>query len=208
MPEARSHQPYSTNLPFSKDLCDDVKLDGCMTPPGIRAVCRESQWTCDQFGSLVHNICGSRRSGWFNPAIDEVFIHVDLIGHLQDLNLASVEILSFSQCLFTTPQSCLGILKEILQSVPRCRVVKLYPCKEALGHGKYALWDGSADSPELERDDTVGVHRMIHAGIWTQFSVSWADLRRGVVRVWEECLESSSDRFILPRLIGVRACHC
>ncbi|OAQ58282.1 hypothetical protein VFPPC_17009 [Pochonia chlamydosporia 170] len=70
-------QPYSTNLLFSKELCDKVELDGCMTPPAIRAVCRESQWTCGQVGSLVHNICGSRRSGWFNPAIDEVFTKIN-----------------------------------------------------------------------------------------------------------------------------------
>lgn len=207
MSEARSHQPYSINLPFSKDMCNKVELDGCMTPPAIRAVCCESRRVCDQSGSLVHNICGSSRSGWFSPAMDEVFIHVDLIGHLHNLNLTSVEILSFPQCLFTSPQGCVGIFKEVLRSVPRCRVVKLYPCKAVVGYGKYALWNVSANYPELEAGEKVGVHMMTHAGFETQLFVSWADLHRSVIRVWEECSESSADRFNLPKLVGMRACH-
>lgn len=185
-----------------------MELDGIVEPPAMRAVCRESRWVSDQFGSLVDKLCGSSSRGWFNATIDEVFIHVDTICRFQDLNLSSVKILGFPQCQFYTPEKCTRILNDILQFAPRCRVVKLYLCRSAIIYGDYDLWNGKAGFSELEDEEIIGVYRTLQDLGWTQISVSWADLRHGVTKVWEEYMESADVKAALPCLVGVRACYC
>lgn len=171
-------------------------------------MCLESQRVSDQFGSLVQKLCGSSCRGWFNAAIDEMFIHVDTICRFQDLNLSSMEILSFPRYQFSTTEKCTRILKDILQFAPSCRVVKLYLCRSAINYGDYDGWNGKAGFPELEEDEVIGVYRTFHDLGRTQVSVSWANLRRSLMKVWEEFLESADIKATLPYLVGVRACYC
>lgn len=201
LPRARIFKPYVLDYP-----CGTVLLDMDSDLPSVRAVCHESRQVCDSNGRFLHEVCGSTRHGWFNFAIDEVFIHIDTLDCMPHMRLDCVEILAFPQCLFTTRVKCLWFLKAMQQWAPKCRIVRMYLCSSNVNYGRYLPWNSNADLPELDDLDLVGKCPLIQEMGGT--GNTWLEFRHAVVEVWEDDIKRFHTGYNIPKLVGMRARCC
>lgn len=137
--------------PFLLDPKDNALLDINAELPAIWAVCRESRWVYDDIGNFIHGICGSTRNGWFSSAIDEVFIHIDILDCMQRMKLGSVEILACPQCLFATPVKCEWFLTAMQRWVSKCRILRLYLCSSNMKFGRRFPSNSNSDLARVRR---------------------------------------------------------